>query len=353
MSVCGDNMPMNKRSGIFLLACLFLSAAVPSCRAQQPNGALRELAANANMESARVPVARAVAAPQGLPPYMEGMLNDVGSYDFVVVSICGLKSEYVKDALIDYTRNAARQQLAVISAGIHDIFHGDKAVADDAYLDRALRSMSAKSGRRVLLIPFRWGRNPSTTASTEAYFSVWLPKVYAAAAAQHKPVYIVSHSWGTMLAYDILTDMAAKGSPVRIHKFVTMGSPLVPSSWWLRAFDGMQQPSGNFAERVKKPSNVRYWVNFWAAGDSISNAIPAADMNVKVDEGANRFKTLVSKAMSDPKRLLSAQNDMKRLTNVQLWHASYLSGYSAALDSVGSQLSLDIPDKMVAPVIFR
>ncbi len=347
----GDSMRVGYSK--LIVAAVLLLSSVSFCRAGESSVALRELEAGAGGVKAEVPVPKSVAVPQGLPAYMDGMLDDVASYDMVVISICGLKPEYIKAALTDYVRNAARHQLAVVSSAVQDILDGNKAAGDDAYLDRAVRAMAAKSGRRILIIPFRWSRNPSTTARTESHFSVWLPKVYAAAAAHKKPLYIVSHSWGTMLAYDMLADMAAKGSPVRVHKLVTMGSPLVPSSWWLNAFDGMQQPSGNFAGRVKKPANVRYWVNFWAEGDSVSNSIPAADINVKVDAGAVRFKELVSQAMRDPKRLLSAQNDMKRLTSVQLWHASYFSGYTAALESIDDKVSLDIPAKMVLPVIFR
>ena len=123
---------------------------------------------------------------------------------------------------------------------------------DNAYLEDALAGMlshrgQALPGRAVALEPQRGG-----TDAAEAQIQAWLPQVYAATSVNKKPLYVFCHSWGSVLMHHVLTALAAKGSPVRVDGFITMGSPLVPSDGLIKLFDGMELPAQDFGSQATK-----------------------------------------------------------------------------------------------------
>jgi subtilisin family serine protease len=65
------------------------------------------------------------------------------------------------------------------------------------------------------------------------------------------PYVIVSHSLGTVIAYDILREAEATGSALDIPLWVTLGSPL-----------GIEEVQDNLAKPLRVPGNVRRWRNF-------------------------------------------------------------------------------------------
>ncbi|MCC6176306.1 MAG: hypothetical protein IT305_13455 [Chloroflexi bacterium] len=68
---------------------------------------------------------------------------------------------------------------------------------------------------------------------------------------------VVSHSWGTVVAYDSLLDLSAEAPDLDVLDLFTLGSPL----WMVRRF--LEDSSGG------KPSDVASWVNVTAQGDPV------------------------------------------------------------------------------------
>lgn len=64
-------------------------------------------------------------------------------------------------------------------------------------------------------------------------------------------VVLVTHSMGTVIAFEVLLARAAAGRPVRVRQFVTLGSPL-----------GITEVQDNLDEPHAVPADVREWRNF-------------------------------------------------------------------------------------------
>lgn len=69
---------------------------------------------------------------------------------------------------------------------------------------------------------------------------------------------VVSHSWGTVVAYESLHDLAAKLPDKRVAVLFTLGSPL-----WMPPLRPFLRPAS------AKPANVDRWVNITAHGDPV------------------------------------------------------------------------------------
>lgn len=68
---------------------------------------------------------------------------------------------------------------------------------------------------------------------------------------------LITHSWGTVVAYDALTDLATEQPNLSINHLVTLGSPL----WLVRPF--LQDRTG------RKPAQTATWLNIHAEGDPV------------------------------------------------------------------------------------
>ncbi len=94
-----------------------------------------------------------------------------------------------------------------------------------------------------------------------------------AAAAAHRPVLLLTHSMGSVIAWDALWEMSRReGRDVPVDLWATMGSPL-GGNFLQRRLMGLNE-SG--AERY--PNNVRRWVNIAAVGE-----LTALDRNLRDD----------------------------------------------------------------------
>jgi hypothetical protein len=152
--------------------------------------------------------------------------------------------------------------------------------------------------------------------------------------------------------YEALETLAKEGSPVRVDKFVTLGSPLVPSPWWVKLFVKLEADSQGLERKVVKPANVKTWLNFWAKHDKFSNSIPAADGgDFRVDAAADPLTHKISRALFSPVlpvRKLAAK-DLAALHSLSLWHWSYLAGYHKFFPSIGQQVDIDVFDPEILP----
>lgn len=86
--------------------------------------------------------------------------------------------------------------------------------------------------------------------------AVW--DAIVAATSANDEVSVVAHSWGTVVAYDLLHDLTSSDPARRMHTLVTLGSPLW--MWPVRKRLGFGRA---------KPANLDFWLNVDARGDPI------------------------------------------------------------------------------------
>jgi hypothetical protein len=83
-------------------------------------------------------------------------------------------------------------------------------------------------------------------------------------------VEVISHSWGTVVAYEALRTLDRSGLPGRVHNWFTVGAALAISyiAQQLRPSDG------------QKPTLVENWVNLDARGDAVGGSLQATGLRV-------------------------------------------------------------------------
>lgn len=293
--------------------------------------------------------------------------QDLQKSDVLLVSVCGIDFDLLGDAILErfaQSKNDAR--FNAFRAVKWALKGGDNA--GDDYLSAPMKGLVASYHKNYLVVPLLWKRDPSLTLQTELTFKKWLPQLYAAAAANHKPVYVFAHSWGTILTHDVLNDLWNENSPVRIDRFVTMGSPLVPSGVLSDMIDDSELTRNKWGESVQKPKNVGTWMNFWATRDWFSASIKNADYNEQVEDSAAAadeklfIKGLATGSVPDHP-VLSAivslvvpavgivndaadADDLAKLEYPATWHSSYYQGYQVSFTLYPS-LNLDVPRQIM------
>jgi pimeloyl-ACP methyl ester carboxylesterase len=209
-------------------------------------------------------------------------------------------------------------------------------------------------GRNALVVPFRWTRNPRKSREALADFARWLPQVYAAAKKAGKPIYIVAHSWGSMLSYTMMKKLMRNSPPIGVDRFITLGSPLVPNQAWLRTLVSAAVLSEGLAFRIDPLNNVGPWINFLAGRDPISGRIAAADRNVRVDELADPYEKELIGAYHGINGEISrqAEKDLALLGNLRIWHHSYRCGAHFWFPSIKKRLDVDVVSMYALPDAF-
>jgi hypothetical protein len=219
--------------------------------------------------------------------------------------------------------------------------------AADSYLEDRLLQEPACA--KLTVVPFRWTRDPSDTEATVARFIPQFEKVYDTYKGSGRPIYILSHSWGTVIMHEVLQTLSKKRPDIRVDKFITLGSPLVPGNVIIRLFKKMEVKKEHLQAAVTKPANVRYWKNVWASRDPFSNGINAADVNVQVDEveGAPESK-LTSLIMYGTGIRMQAKSDLVSVLNVRMWHKSYFVDFKAYLKTIDQDINVVVFPRHVA-----
>jgi hypothetical protein len=79
---------------------------------------------------------------------------------------------------------------------------------------------------------------------------------------------VIAHSWGTVVAYDSLIDLATELPSLRVANLFTLGSPLWLVRWLLDESSG------------RKPEQLGFWMNVHARGDLVGSWLkPAYDLD--------------------------------------------------------------------------
>jgi hypothetical protein len=230
----------------------------------------------------------------------------------------------------------------------------DAFASDDSYLEDTLSQTPACA--RLKVVPFLWSRDPGDTEAAVEQFIPKLAQVYDKYKNTGQPIYILAHSWGTVIMHDVLHRLAKDRPDVKIDKFITLGSPLMPGNAIITLFKKVQIYKQDLEKAVRKPANVRYWKNVWSSRDPFSNEISAADENFQDDKDVepNLEALLRERILDGTGGRMQAKTDLIAIMNVRLWHKSYYSDYSAYLKTLDKHISVTVYDPhVVKPLTAR
>lgn len=94
------------------------------------------------------------------------------------------------------------------------------------------------------------------------------------AAADRRPVLLLAHSMGSVIAYDVLWQLTRDKDDVEVDLLVTMGSPLGQKLIQRRLM------GADLRGKARYPCNIRNWINLAAIGE-----LTAIDTHLKNDFG--------------------------------------------------------------------
>jgi hypothetical protein len=127
---------------------------------------------------------------------------------------------------------------------------------------------------------------------------------------QHE-IMLISHSMGTIIAYDVLRVLGNTGHKARIKHFVTIGSPLGISHVKQKIIEEREEENRPEAAKLRTPSIVtKSWVNYADKLDPV-----ALDSHLGDDYGENQNKVQVSDDL--------VSNDYVGLNGESNHHKSY------------------------------
>ena len=242
----------------------------------------------------------------------------------------------------------------------NDAASGEEAAAPltrelpDNYLEARLQEMPEYAANAFTIIPFPWSRDPDDSAGVVPGFVDKLALVYDTYKGTGRPIYILAHSWGSVLMHDAMHRLEKTRPDVKIDRFITTGSPLTPGYAVIRSYVSVESREEGLITKVSKPSIVREWVNIWSSRDVLSNAIPYADSNTRTDASVENLEPkLIKLILTHPSESVQAGKDLAKLRNFIPWHKSYIYDFSASIDSLKKMINVTIFLPIVAPEIIK
>lgn len=306
------------------------------------------------------PCASADAAPAAPQPRAEAVapaalrpvVISVVGISFSELNIGKLELSYFRK-IIEHFRPGDKQALAALSdrearlrADYAEAAQAKPAVGHkDDYLDARLAQ--ALPADQYEIVPVRWSRDPDDSDEALALLEREIKRIFIK--AKGRPVYLVAHSWGSVLSHTALNRLAASDPQVRVDKFITLGSPLVPGHWWLDIFMDAQISNSQLQSYVRKPANTGTWLNVWAERDILSNRIEAADRNTLEDGWTSPLERRILRLMDqDHHFIVNGLKDLFNLKNFLAWHFAYIFDYKVYLKTLREDHARVIFDPVVA-----
>lgn len=149
-------------------------------------------------------------------------------------------------------------------------------------------------GRSESIYRIYWTRHPSLK-DTMAGVATMKTAIKLAAGRGKTPINVVAHSWGTVISYIALAQLAKEDPSIKIKNFITMGSPI-----WMLSVDRTVSPlrvhsnrtsttNSSIIDQIQRqvPSgfrgkpialkNITTWTNFYNEADTILT-VPLANL---------------------------------------------------------------------------
>lgn len=222
----------------------------------------------------------------------------------------------------------------------------------DNYLEAKLREIPGFDKHDVVIVPFAWSRDPGDTEKTLPELEKKIAETYDKYKATGRPIYILAHSWGSVMTHTALHRVEAARPDVKINKLITAGSPLIPANFVVKLFVALEVKKEHLEKAVTKPGNVEVWRNIWASRDAYSNEIPAADGNVQVDAAVENLEpTLIDLILHNKLFRRDAKRDLFKMRDIKAWHGSYFFDYDAYLASLKKEIKVQVFRPVLAPQV--
>lgn len=222
----------------------------------------------------------------------------------------------------------------------------------DNYIEESLKAIPNYDSLGLVVLPFRWSRDPDDTDKVIPELAARIGEVYDQYKGSGRPIFIISHSWGTMLSHSAMHRLERARPEVRISRWITMGSPLVPANPIVALFVKVGIKKEELEKKVSKPSIVRQWRNIWAMRDLFANEIKSADGNDQVDlPVADVEKQVIDLVLHGKELKKAARKDLLTLRNPDTWHESYFYDYKATLKSLQKEVYIPIFEPVLAPQV--
>ena len=351
---------------IMLIAFLAVSA---------PQTALPALELN-SVKAHDIPaLAAGLSVPAASP--LDAALAPESALDPVVITLAGLEFEeiggplevrhFLKLLKIFFPkRNFRENELAAAFADFNREYFfledEDDALAlaaasdqklPDNYVEASVRDVPGYAQHNVTVVPFLWSRDPDDSEEVTPVLAGKIIEVYDAYKASGRPIYILAHSWGSVLSHSALHAVARVRPDVRISKFITVGSPLMPANFVVNLFLKIEVKKEDLERAVSKPSIVKTWNNLWASRDAFSNAIASADTNYQADAEVEKVEPeLINLILHNKPLKKDAKKDLFKVRNIEDWHSSYFYDYKATLKSLQKEISAVVFKPHLAPEIL-
>lgn len=230
----------------------------------------------------------------------------------------------------------------------------DKRIDVDVhYLEDTMKSLPDFEARGLTVEPFEWSRDPD---ESEKYVKKLISHIAAVEKKYRgtgRPICLISHSWGTMLSHTALHRMPEMRSKVKIDRWITMGSPLMPGNAIVKIYSKLKTKQEDFEKTVSKPASVKgKWINIWAKHDIISNKIKAADANHQIDLAvADVDKEVVQYAKDHILSFFTTRRDLFKLRTTTLWHGVYMFDYDEHIKCLDRQVTVKVLVPLVDPSV--
>ena len=191
-----------------------------------------------------------VASPVPMgPPVADGELAFLAK----ALDEVALASELDDDAIEDRSNDAA------VAAGANAIAQstwlGRRAVAIVSLLEQ-ISPLRGRIAAKVIRQAYVYLANKNARADID---NLVRPRL------GEGEVIILSHSLGTIVAFNLLRELSAKGVDIKVPLFITVGSPLA-------IHEVQRLVAGSFAI----PTAVKTWRNFYDKGDPVTLGRPLA-----------------------------------------------------------------------------